>query len=55
MKVEPQPHWREEGLELVLMFSISNDRASVKPQRRRCYHRSKLIVSHVPQMWDPEA
>ena len=43
------------GPEFGLMFSISNSRALVKPQRRWCYHRSKLIVSCVPQMWDPEA
>lgn len=48
-------HWQEAGLELGLMFSITTDRASVKPQRLRCYHPSKLIVSHVSQMWDPEA
>lgn len=45
----------EEGLEFGLMFSIHNNRALVKPQRRRCYRCSKLIVRRVAQMWDPKA
>lgn len=56
MDVEPQPATGGmRGLEFGLMVSISNNRALGKPQRRRCYHRSKLIVSSVLQMWDPDA
>ena len=56
MDVEPQSATvGRRGLEFGLVFSISNNRALVKPQRRRCYHCSKLIVSRVPQMWDPKA
>ena len=48
-------HCGEERLEFGLMFSIRNNRALVKPQRRRCYRCSKLIVRRVAQMWDPKA
>lgn len=54
MDVEPQPATvGRRGLEFGLMFSISNNRALVKPQATVL----PLLKadSRVPQMWDPKA